>query len=168
MSHIKIRIIGSCGSGKSYLAKEISKMLEVPYYELDNMIWDRSADNRRFPQEIRDAELHRIVSSDSWIVEGVQLEWTHESFERADLIYILNPNVYLRDYRIIKRFIRSRTGIERWNYKQSVKNLMKMLIKWNHGYNLDEVLEITNPYLYKRFEMTSTREVLHHVQENKR
>lgn len=41
------------------LAKEISKLLKVPYYELDNMIWDRSVENRRFPQKIRDAELHR-------------------------------------------------------------------------------------------------------------
>lgn len=168
MSHIRIRIIGSCGSGKSYLAKEISKMLEVPYYELDNMIWDRSVDNQRFPQEIRDAELHRIVGLESWIIEGVQFEWTSESFEKADLIYILNPSVYLRDYRIVRRFIRSRTGIERWNYKQSVKNLMKMLIKWNHGYNLDEVLEITNSYSNKRFQMTSAREVLQHVQESKK
>lgn len=141
-------------------------MLEVPYYELDNMIWDRSVENRRFPQEIRDAELHRIVSLESWIIEGVQFEWTSESFEEADLIYILNPSVYLRDYRIIRRFVRSRTGIERWNYKQSVKNLMKMLIEWNHGYNLEEVLEITKPYSGKRFEVTSTKEVLRHVQES--
>ncbi len=164
--NIKIRIIGSCGSGKSYLAKQISNKLEIPYYELDNMIWDRSEESLRFPEEIRDAEFNRIVSSESWIIEGVQYNWTNESFSRADFIYILNPNVYLRDYRIIKRFIRSRTGIEEWNYKQSFKNLLKMLIKWNHGYNLKEVLDITSQYSYKSFQMKSSRDVIKHVQEN--
>jgi adenylate kinase family enzyme len=166
MKNIKIRIIGSCGSGKSYLAKEISKILGITNYELDNMIWDRSGENLRFPEDIRDTEFNRIVSSESWIIEGVQYNWTNESFRKADFIYILNPNVYLKDYRIIRRFFRSRIGIEQWNYKRSFKNLIKMLIKWNHGYNLKEVLDITNQYTYKRFEMKTARDVIKHVQDN--
>ncbi|AJS61498.1 hypothetical protein UB51_11490 [Paenibacillus sp. IHBB 10380] len=166
MKNIKIRIIGSCGSGKSYLGKEISKMFGIPYYELDNMIWDRTIENLRFPEAIRDVEFNRIVNSESWIIEGVQYKWTNESFIKADFIYILNPNVYIRDYRIIRRFIKSRIGIEQWNYKQSFKNLIKMLIKWNHGYNQKEVLDITNEYTYKRLEMKTSRDVINHIQDN--
>ena len=164
MKSIKIRIIGSCGSGKSYLAKELSRKLNIPYYELDNIIWDRSQDNLRFPEEIRDAEFNRIISSELWIIEGVQHSWTADSFSNADVIYILSPNVFLRDYRIIRRFIRSRMGLEQWNYKQSFKNLMKMIIKWNHGYNLKEVLEITDEYSNKRFQMKSAKDVIKHLQ----
>ena len=71
-TRLKIRIIGSCGSGKSTTAKELSEKYEIPYYEIDNMIWDRSSDNLKFPEEVRNATLRSIIYSDSWIVEGVQ------------------------------------------------------------------------------------------------
>ncbi|WP_440338356.1 shikimate kinase [Lysinibacillus sphaericus] len=34
----KIHIIGSVGSGKTTLAKELSAKLNIPYYELDNVV----------------------------------------------------------------------------------------------------------------------------------
>ncbi|QQZ64462.1 hypothetical protein JI735_14875 [Paenibacillus sonchi] len=36
MSKIRIRIIGGCGSGKSYTARELSKRYGIPYFETDN------------------------------------------------------------------------------------------------------------------------------------
>ena len=38
----KIHIIGSVASGKTTLAKELSRKLAIPYYELDNVVWKRS------------------------------------------------------------------------------------------------------------------------------
>jgi adenylate kinase family enzyme len=144
---MKIRIIGSCGSGKSTLARELSVRLNVPFYEIDNLIWDRSAENLKYPEELRDRNLEAIVNSDEWIVEGVQYkDWTLASIEKADLVVILNPNVYVRDYWIIKRFILSRTGIRPWNYKQSFKNLCKMIVRWNHRYDIQKVKGIVNEY----------------------
>ena len=144
---MKIRIIGSCGSGKSTLARELSVRLNVPFYEIDNLIWDRSAENLKYPENLRDKNLETIVSSDEWIVEGVQYkDWTLTSIEKADLVVILNPNVYVRDYWIIKRFVLSRTGIRPWNYKQSFKNLCKMIVRWNHRYDIQKVKEIVNEY----------------------
>lgn len=69
---MKIRIIGSCGSGKSTMARELSEIYNIPYYEIDNIIWDRSSDKLKYPEEVRDATLRSIIYSDSWIVEGVQ------------------------------------------------------------------------------------------------
>lgn len=140
---MRIRIIGSCGSGKSTLAKELSDKHGIPYYEIDNLIWDRSAENLRNPESVRDESIHSIVSSDAWIIEGVQYQdWTLKSIQEADLIFILNPNVFIRDYRIIKRFVLSRIGLQPWNYKQSFNNLVKMIVKWNHQYNLDEAISV--------------------------
>jgi len=140
---MKIRIIGSCGSGKSTAAKQLSEKYGIPCFEVDNMIWDRSEDNLKFPEEVRDANLASILRSDSWIIEGVQYkEWTLSSIEQADLVVILDPNVYIRDYRIIKRFILSRTGIRPWNYTQTFGNLCKMLVHWNHGYDYRGAIEV--------------------------
>ncbi|WP_433752997.1 hypothetical protein [Paenibacillus amylolyticus] len=138
---MRIRIIGSCGSGKSTLAKELSDQYGIPCYELDNLIWDRSAENLRYPETVRDESVQSIVSSEAWIIEGAQCkDWTLKSIQEADLIFVLAPNVFVRDYRIIKRFVLSRMGLQPWNYKQSFKNLGKMIVKWNHQYNIEEVI----------------------------
>lgn len=140
---MKIRIIGSCGSGKSTLARKLSKTYNVPYYEMDNIIWDRSADNLKYPDDVRDATLRLILGCEAWIIEGVQYkDWTMESIKQADIIFVLNPNVFIRDYWIIKRFVLSRTGIRPWNYKQSFRNLLKMIVRWNHQYDFQKVWDI--------------------------
>ncbi|MGO4729677.1 hypothetical protein [Paenibacillus sp. 2KB_22] len=142
---MRIRIIGSCGSGKSTLAKELSDKYGIPSYELDNLIWDRSAENLRYPEHVRDESVQSIVSSGAWIIEGAQCkDWTLKSIQEADLIFILAPNVFIRDYRIIKRFVLSRLGLQPWNYKQSFNNLGKMIVKWNHQYNIGAAIDVIN------------------------
>ncbi|WP_434751536.1 shikimate kinase [Paenibacillus amylolyticus] len=144
---MKIRIIGACGSGKSTLARELSQKYNIAFYEMDNLIWDRSAENRRYPEEVRDSSLQCIVSSDAWIIEGAQLKpWTSPSILEADLIFVLHPHVLVRDYRIIKRFVLSRTGLQAWNYKQSFSNLCKMMVEWNHQYHVQDVIEKTSKH----------------------
>ncbi|WP_168124047.1 hypothetical protein [Paenibacillus sp. HB172176] len=158
---MRIRIIGSCGSGKSTLARQLSEMYEIPYYEIDNIIWDRSADNLKFSEELRNATFKSIIDSTSWIVEGVQYkDWTLKSIENADAVFILNPNVFRRDYRIIKRFILSRTGIRPWNYKQSVRNLCAMMIRWNHQYDIERVIEIVRNYRRVPYVVRNKKEVI--------
>ena len=39
---MKIDIIGSVASGKTTLAKNISLKYQVPHYEKDNIIWQRT------------------------------------------------------------------------------------------------------------------------------
>lgn len=104
----RIHIIGSVGSGKTTLAKEISSWLDVPYYELDNIVWIRhkSGDIRRTEQE-REEYLNSILQSDSWIIEGIHNEdWVSNCFKNADLIFFLDTKYSIRTYRIIKRFIK--------------------------------------------------------------
>jgi len=110
-----------------------------------------------------------IINTKCWIIEGVQSnDWTFESFSQSDYIVILNPNVFIRDYRIFKRFIKSRTGIEPWNYKQTMRNLIKMMVKWNHGYQLDELLTQTDVYHNKRYIVKNKNEIITIIQELKR
>lgn len=168
MDLIKIRIIGACGSGKSYIAKLLSEKYDINYYELDNLVWDRSADQLRYPIEIRDSKLVEILRKESWIVEGVHYKWGQESFEKADYIFILKPNRMVRDSRVIRRFILTRMGIEQWNYKQSIKNLYEMLFIWNRGYDKDaihRIMELTNKYAAKRIIIKDNQEILRYLQE---
>jgi adenylate kinase family enzyme len=156
---MKIRIIGPCGSGKSTVARALSRQLGIAYHEIDNLMWDRSVPNVRHPEPIRDRMFQDILESEDWILEGVQHGWTMESFRQADWVLVLHPHVLVRDYRIIRRFLRSRTGLEQWNYKQTFSNLVKMVVEWNHGYDPDKILRLTAEFADKRIVAAGQKEL---------
>ncbi|MBC1425131.1 hypothetical protein HCA33_03005 [Listeria seeligeri] len=52
---MKIRIIGSVGSGKTTLAKKLSEMEGIPYFETDRIVWKREqTEVRRTDSEKRE------------------------------------------------------------------------------------------------------------------
>ncbi|WP_438824592.1 DNA topology modulation protein FlaR [Bacillus sp. JJ1521] len=131
----RIHIIGSVGSGKTTLAKQFSTQLNIPYYELDNVVWirNKAGDIRRTEKE-REECLNSILQSGSWIIEGVHNEdWVSSSFHHADLIIFLDPSYSTRTYRIIKRFLKQKLRLEHSNYKPTWKIFFKMF-KWNHHF----------------------------------
>ncbi|WP_078552034.1 AAA family ATPase [Bacillus alkalicellulosilyticus] len=147
----RIHIIGSVGSGKTTLAKTLSKRYNIPYYELDNVVWERhkSGDIRR-SEEDRDTYLKQIVETESWIIEGAHNhEWVRPSFERADLIIFLDTPNAVRIGRIIKRYIRQVLRVEEANYTPTFKIFLNMF-KWN-----------------KTFEKESKPKILEMVQKEK-
>lgn len=137
---MKIRIVGPCGSGKSYAAWILSGIYEIKYYEIDDMVWKRGAEDTRYELEERNGKLAKVVEMDNWIIEGAQSAlWVVDSFEKADIIFVLKPNVYLTDFRVIIRFLQDKLGIKKMNYNQSLSQLKKMIVDWNHGYNFEVV-----------------------------
>lgn len=140
----KIHIIGGPGSGKTYAAKTLSKMLDIESYDLDNLFWDNTADNygTRANVDERNKNLSEIIQKESWIVEGVYYAWTQNSFQQAELIAVLDPNPYLCDMRIIKRFIYRKMGILK-SKKETFKDLYD-LIKWNHHFQKVNLVNIRN------------------------
>jgi len=138
----KISIIGGPGSGKSYAARRLSQLLKIPYFDLDELKWSRKANRYgiRAPENIRDKKLNNILKKDKWIIEGVYYDWVHDGFIKADRIIVLKSNVYLRDCRIIKRFISRKLRLVR-SKKENLRDLFKLL-KWNHQFDSDYLVKI--------------------------
>lgn len=152
----KIHIIGSVGSGKTTLAKELSLKLNIPFYELDNIVWRRldSGDIKRTEVE-KDDLLNSIIHSEKWILEGVHNEeWVSNSFCNAELIIFLDTKYSARTYRIIKRFILQKIGFEKSNYKPTIKIFFKMF-KWNRYFE-----EVGKPNFYNKFGIYSDKIVV--------
>ncbi|MGN7478551.1 DNA topology modulation protein FlaR [Solibacillus silvestris] len=162
----RIHIIGSVGSGKTTLAKEISSRLDIPHYELDNVVWIRhkSGDIRRTEQE-REEYLNSILQSDSWIIEGTHNEeWVSNCFHSAEVIFFLDTKYSIRTYRIIKRFLKQKLRLEKANYKPTVEIFFKMF-KWNryfeevgkvnffnkYGIHKDKIKVINNAKYIKKY-----------------
>ncbi|GGI16257.1 DNA topology modulation protein FlaR [Gottfriedia solisilvae] len=158
----RIHIIGSVGSGKTTLAKNISNILSIPYYELDNIVWKRTSNGDiRNSMDDRDAIFQNIIGQDYWIVEGVHYEWVKKSFELADMILLLDVSKKKRKYRILKRFILQRLNIEKANYKPTLKMLRKMY-KWNHNFELlykPDILNMLKQYNHKVYLLKDNKDI---------
>ncbi|WP_407639518.1 AAA family ATPase [Bacillus gaemokensis] len=138
----KIHIIGSVGSGKTTLARVLSSQLNIPYYELDNVVWRRTQNGDvRNTTEERDEKLYNIVHSNTWIVEGAHHTWVSQSFQNANVIIFLDVSVSKRMIRIIKRFTLQLLRLEKANYKPTFEMFMKMF-KWTNDFERSSKAEI--------------------------
>lgn len=165
----KIHIIGGPGSGKSYMANLISSQTNIKNYDLDDLFWDNSLDTFEIKadKKTRDMSLQKILLNDRWIIEGVYYAWVNESFNRADIIIILQTNVYIRDWRIIKRFIERKAGIISCNKKETLKGLVEF-IRWNHHYDKKNMIEAEkriDRFSNKKIIINNRREMNHFLKQ---
>lgn len=113
---MKIRVLGTSGSGKSRLAAQISQRYGIPRLELDAVFWDAEWTHRDV-DEAR-AMVREFVAShpDSWVMDG---NWTSRleglldpgSPDGADLVVWLDHPRPVVMRRVIRRTLRR--GIRR-------------------------------------------------------
>ncbi|MCM1468535.1 MAG: AAA family ATPase [Alistipes sp.] len=134
---MKLDIIGSPASGKTTLAREISEKYRIPFYEKDNIVWERTpnGDKKRSPEE-RDRIFREIIEGENWIVEGSPRKCLKESFAYSDYIILLDVNTCTRLFRVFRRWIRQRAGKEKYNSKPTFKFLYYN-IKWIFEFNAE-------------------------------
>lgn len=159
---MKIRIIGCSGSGKTYFAKRLSEKYHIPHYDLDDIQWDNSqnAYGVKMPVEKRNKMLNDILRQPQWIIDGVYYAWVQRSFEEADIIYVLDMPKYLYQYRIIKRFLKRKNGLEKGK-KETLKSLYDLL-KWTDTFqnkNMKDILKILEPLQDKVVFIKKTAEI---------
>lgn len=63
MRYRKIHIIGGPGSGKTFSADKLSKMHNIPTYDLDDIFWDRATNDyrKRATEKVRSQALADIL-----------------------------------------------------------------------------------------------------------
>ena len=135
MTKPRIHIIGGPGSGKSFVAAELSCRLGVPAYDLDDLFWDSSALEYgvRSDAAERNRRLAAIAAQDGWIIEGVYYGWLAPSFEAADIIIELTPPIWVRHWRVIRRFALRKLGRTPSKH-ESLFDLWRLL-RWSHAYD---------------------------------
>ncbi|ALQ16292.1 AAA family ATPase [Listeria monocytogenes] len=142
---MKIRIIGSVGSGKTTLAKKLSEWYQIDYFETDRIVWKREGIEVRRTDAEKIATLKEILQQENWIIEGVHLEaWATESIDQADVIIFLNlPKKQIRQ-QLRKRQVKQVLRIESAHYPVRF-NMLKKMFYWDDLFD-----QRTKPLIEKR------------------
>ncbi len=121
----RIIIIGSCGAGKSTIAKELSEKLNLPLINLDKLYWKPNW-VRSSKEEWRE-KVEELVKGDKWIMEGNYQSTFDIRFPACDTVVLLDINRFVCFWRILKRrFLKDRIDkIHRCDEKIDFE-----LIKW--------------------------------------
>ncbi|WP_255320095.1 hypothetical protein [Paenibacillus elgii] len=130
----KVLIIGIVASGKTTLAKRLSKKMNIPWYELDGIVHPQTPDGRY--KRTADEQVEVIMDIDksgAWIFEGTDRESYQCLFDMADTIIFLDTPLWKRRIRIFTRFLKQQLGIEKCHY-QSDLAMLKMMYKWTRDF----------------------------------
>lgn len=127
---MKILIVGTVGTGKTTLAKKLSKQYKIKYYEIDSIVHDDKNNGRKRTIDEQNDIIKKINKNEDWIIEGVLRKNLEYLLELADKIIYLNIPKYKRNIRILTRFIKQNLRIEKANYKPDLK-MLKNMYKWS-------------------------------------
>jgi adenylate kinase family enzyme len=134
---MKILILGIVASGKTTLAKELSKELNIPHFEGDCIAWGFPNEKRyKRSDEEQKSIIEKIDENESWIIEGTCRKSQQFAYDLADKIFFLDTPLYKRKFRIITRFIKQKMGLEKSNYKPNFE-MLKHMFKWTNDFEKD-------------------------------
>ncbi len=101
----RIYIIGTAGSGKSWLAGVLSEKLSISNYDLDDVYWIRKYTKKR-SENSRLNKIKLLIGKRKWILEGVYGSWIDEAIKKADLVIWLDPPFRVLSWRIFLRHLK--------------------------------------------------------------
>jgi len=129
----KIFILGITASGKTTLAKKISKKTNLTHYGLDWIVYKKNWEIKH-NEKTRDKKLKEIIKKKKWIIEGAYKDdWILPVIKNADLIILLQFPRHILMKRVFTRYIKNKI-----NKKNRSKNNFKGmlgLLKYSYSYN---------------------------------
>jgi adenylate kinase family enzyme len=100
----RISIVGTTGSGKTTLAKQVSQRLQIPHVELDALHWEPNWTAAE-PQVFRD-RTQEALSDDRWVVDGNYSVVRDIVWGKADTVVFLDYSFWLIMRRLLGRTLR--------------------------------------------------------------
>ena len=110
----RIVIVGTTGSGKTTLARQISQRLVIPHVELDALHWDTNWTPAPLP--VFQERTTQALNGDAWIVDGNYSKVRNILWSRADTIVWLDYSLWVIMRQLLWRtFRRVLTREELWH-----------------------------------------------------
>lgn len=135
---MKIFITGNSGCGKSTMARKLAEKHNLSLCPLDDIVWDK---DKKRPHEVRTEILNEFLKNENWVIEGMSHSpWMHEVYVKADYIFLLQISDRVAKWRIRKRHIKKKLGLEK-GHKEG-KGYVKNLYKIREDYKREIIPEI--------------------------
>ncbi|MEA2575741.1 MAG: hypothetical protein QOH93_3039 [Chloroflexia bacterium] len=139
MPHLRIVVIGSSGSGKTTMARNIAARTGSPYIELDALHWGPNW--TAAPTESLREQVQMAVQGERWTVDGNYRIVRDIVWARATTIVWLDYPFWLVAWRILSRTLqRAIKQVELWNgNRESLRSAFlsrKSILLWmlqTHG-----------------------------------
>mgnify|MGYP001591278894 FL=1 len=137
----RIYILGITGSGKTFLAKKLSKILKILTYDMDDIRFIKKFTKARTPEQ-RKKKVDKILrEKKKWIFDGRGTNWERHAMLKADtIIWLLTPS-YKRVFRIFRRYFQRRKD------KSLEEKFLDQfnLIKYSLGFKFNKYSSSFNP-----------------------
>ncbi|GIG63427.1 topology modulation protein [Longispora fulva] len=91
---------GNAGSGKSTLSRQLAAGLDLPWFGLDQIVWQERW--RKTPEVERDSRIADLIAQESWVVDGV----SDQVLRAADAVVFLDVPRYRCYGRAARRNVR--------------------------------------------------------------
>ena len=128
----KISIIGGPGTGKTTLAENLGKELNLPIHHLDGKNYLENWIQRDTKE--RDNMILEIANKDKWIMDGTYRSTLEQRIEKSEMVIFLNYSTLAKVKGIITRTIKQ-GGKERPEIpgcKEKIDlEFIKLTMKWN-------------------------------------
>lgn len=143
---MKICILGPSGAGKSTISKSLSDTLGIPNYEFDEVYWDLSGPVFfRNTRDLMVQKIKKILSEESWIVNGAYDQRMIKILNECDLILKVETSYRLRSFRLMKRYVLSKlkgkqptetllNTIQLLKFSYTYENKLRLFLKDNKEY----------------------------------
>lgn len=125
----KIYILGASGAGTTTFANQLSKILKIPRYDMDDVRFIKKFTKARTSQQ-RKKRVDKLLKKRKWIFDARGTNWDRHAMNEADTIIWMQTPAYKRISRIIKRYFKRK---EDKLFEEDFSSLME-LIKYSLGF----------------------------------
>lgn len=115
----KIVIIGGPGTGKTTLAKDLSSILNINFYSLDDIRFKKDWQPRK--KSDINKKISYIFSQEKWIIEGNHFQNLELILEQCELVVFLDFRLSLQLFGILKRFFTNLKSPKSKKYKSKIR-----------------------------------------------
>ncbi|MDA3815169.1 MAG: hypothetical protein PF549_02275 [Patescibacteria group bacterium] len=124
----RILIIGSCGAGKSTLAKKLHEILGIEIIHLDQHYWKPNW--TRTETEEWEKKVEKLLEKEEWIMDGNYRSTMGLRIPHADTIIWLGFSPIVCFYRILKRRLKNKRIDELAGCKERVTFELLRWVLW--------------------------------------
>ncbi|WP_428961215.1 P-loop NTPase family protein [Micromonospora fluostatini] len=100
----RILVDGVYGAGKSTLAERLADRLGLPWYPVDDQLWEPGW--VEVPVPVQRERMSEVCRRDRWILDGAYHGWRDVVLARADLVVGLDYPRWLSYGRLLRRTLR--------------------------------------------------------------